>query len=100
VLGEAAEAEQLLAALENLCLIPCKEYDDLKRTIAAYNQVSEFSMSALRHWTKPLARYGAAAGGSASKETKMICGSGPKVQHDDIGTAKDSNARSAQSEMR
>jgi hypothetical protein len=37
VLGEAAEAEQLLAALENLCLIPCKEYDDLKRAIAAYN---------------------------------------------------------------
>ena len=49
MLGEAAEAEQLLAALENLCLIPCKEYDDLKRTIAAYNKVSEFSMSALRH---------------------------------------------------
>jgi len=46
VLGEAAKAEQLQAALENLCLILCKEYDDLKRAIAAYTQVSEFSMSA------------------------------------------------------
>jgi hypothetical protein len=49
VLGEAAKAEQLQAALENLCLILCEEYDDLKRAIAAYTQVSEFSMSALRH---------------------------------------------------
>jgi hypothetical protein len=37
LLGEAAKAEQLLAALKNLCLIPCEEYDDLKRAIAAYN---------------------------------------------------------------
>ena len=36
VLGESAKAEQLLAALEKLCLIPCEEYDDLKRVIAAY----------------------------------------------------------------
>jgi tetratricopeptide (TPR) repeat protein len=38
VLGESAKAEQLLAALENLCLIPCEEYDDLKRAIAAYKR--------------------------------------------------------------
>jgi tetratricopeptide (TPR) repeat protein len=33
--GESAKAEQLLAALENLCLIPCEEYNDLKRAITA-----------------------------------------------------------------
>ena len=36
VLGESARAEQVLAALENLCLIRCEEYDDLKRAVAAY----------------------------------------------------------------
>jgi tetratricopeptide (TPR) repeat protein len=36
VLGELAKAQQLLEALENLCLLPCEEYDDLKRAIAAY----------------------------------------------------------------
>ena len=40
VLGESAKAEQLLAALGNLCLIPCEEYDDLKRAIAAYKRVA------------------------------------------------------------
>jgi tetratricopeptide (TPR) repeat protein len=40
VLGESAKAEQLLAALENLCLIPCEEYDDLKRAIAAYKRLA------------------------------------------------------------
>lgn len=40
VLGEPAKAQQLLAALENLCLIPCNEYDDLKRAIAAYNTLA------------------------------------------------------------
>src|SRR5882762_6570885 len=39
-LGESAKAEQLLAALGNLCLIPCEEYDDLKRAIAAYKRVA------------------------------------------------------------
>jgi tetratricopeptide (TPR) repeat protein len=38
VLGEPAKAEQLLVALGNLCLIPCEEYDDLKRAIAAYKK--------------------------------------------------------------
>jgi len=40
VVGESAKAEQLLAALENLCLIPCEEYDDLKRAIAAYKRLA------------------------------------------------------------
>jgi tetratricopeptide (TPR) repeat protein len=40
VLGESARAEQLLVALGNLCLIPCEEYDDLKRAIAAYKRLA------------------------------------------------------------
>ena len=40
VLGEPAKAEQHLGALENLCLIPCEEYDDLKRAIAAYKKLA------------------------------------------------------------
>jgi tetratricopeptide (TPR) repeat protein len=40
VLGESAKAEQLLAALESLCLIPCEEYDDLKRAIKAYRRLA------------------------------------------------------------
>jgi tetratricopeptide (TPR) repeat protein len=37
VLGEPAKAEQQLTVLEEICLIPCVETDDLKRAIAAYN---------------------------------------------------------------
>ena len=40
VLGESSKAEQLLTALEKLCLIPCEEYDDLKRAIAAYKKLA------------------------------------------------------------
>jgi tetratricopeptide (TPR) repeat protein len=40
VLGEPAKAQQLLVALENLCLLPCEEYDDLKRAIAAYKTLA------------------------------------------------------------
>ncbi len=40
MLGKSAKAEQLLAALENLCLIPCEESDDLKRAIAAYKRLA------------------------------------------------------------
>jgi len=40
VLGEPARAEQFLAALENICLIPCEEYGDLKRAIAAYKKLA------------------------------------------------------------
>jgi len=40
MLGESAKAEQLLVALGNLCLIPCEEYDDLKRAIAVYKRLA------------------------------------------------------------
>jgi tetratricopeptide (TPR) repeat protein len=40
VLGDSVKAEQHLAALENLCLIPCEEYDDLKRAIARYKRLA------------------------------------------------------------
>ncbi len=38
VLGEPAKAEQLLGALEALCLIPCDEYADLERAIDIYKK--------------------------------------------------------------
>jgi tetratricopeptide (TPR) repeat protein len=40
MLGEPAKAEQLLTALEKLCLIPCEEYDDLKRAMTAYKKLA------------------------------------------------------------
>ena len=40
VLGESAKAEQQLAILEEICLIPCVETDDLKRAIAAYQTLA------------------------------------------------------------
>jgi tetratricopeptide (TPR) repeat protein len=40
VLGKPAKAEELLTALEDLCLIPCEESDDLKRAIAAYKRLA------------------------------------------------------------
>jgi tetratricopeptide (TPR) repeat protein len=40
VLGEPAAAEQQLATLQEICLIPCSETDDLKRAIAAYRTVA------------------------------------------------------------
>ncbi len=40
VLGEPAKAEQMLMELENLCLIPCEEYDDLKQAIAVYKRLA------------------------------------------------------------
>jgi len=36
VLGEPIKAEEHLAVLEGICLIPCEEFGDLKRAIAAY----------------------------------------------------------------
>jgi len=35
-LGEPEQAERQLAALEGICLIPCDEFADLKRAIAAH----------------------------------------------------------------
>jgi hypothetical protein len=40
VLGEPSKAEEHLAALQEICLIPCVEYDDLKRAIAVYKKVA------------------------------------------------------------
>jgi len=40
VLGDPAKAEQMLAELENLCLIPCEEYDDLRQAIAVYKKLA------------------------------------------------------------
>ena len=37
--GDLAKAKDQLAALEQICLIPCDEYDDLKLAIAEYNKV-------------------------------------------------------------
>jgi tetratricopeptide (TPR) repeat protein len=39
VQGDLINAEEHLAALERICLIPCEEYDDLKRAIAEYNKI-------------------------------------------------------------
>jgi tetratricopeptide (TPR) repeat protein len=39
VLGEPAKAEQHLAMLEDICLIPCIETDDLKHAIATYKSL-------------------------------------------------------------
>jgi tetratricopeptide (TPR) repeat protein len=36
VKGDLSKAEQHLAALEGICLIPCDEYGDLQRAIAIY----------------------------------------------------------------
>jgi len=40
-LGDLTKAEEHLTALERICLIPCDEYDDLRRAIAKYNKVAE-----------------------------------------------------------
>jgi hypothetical protein len=40
VLGEPAKAERHLAALQTLCLLPCQEYDDLERAVAAYKRLA------------------------------------------------------------
>jgi NAD(P)-dependent dehydrogenase (short-subunit alcohol dehydrogenase family) len=32
--------EEQLVALEDICLIPCEEYGDLKRAIAAYKKLA------------------------------------------------------------
>jgi len=36
LIGNLSQAEEHLAALEQICLIPCEEYDDLKRAITEY----------------------------------------------------------------
>lgn len=39
-LGEPARAELQLATLEEICLIPCAETEDLKRALATYNALA------------------------------------------------------------
>jgi tetratricopeptide (TPR) repeat protein len=39
-LREPAKADEQLATLQGICLIPCAETDDLKRAIAAYNTLA------------------------------------------------------------
>ena len=38
-IGDPVTAEQHLAHLEDICLLGCEEYDDLKRAIAGYKRV-------------------------------------------------------------
>jgi hypothetical protein len=38
--GDLDKAEEQLAALERICLIPCEEYDDFTRAIAQYNKIA------------------------------------------------------------
>ena len=40
VLREPAKAEEHLAALERICLVPCEELGDLERAIAAYRSTA------------------------------------------------------------
>jgi tetratricopeptide (TPR) repeat protein len=41
VQGNLSKAEDQLAALKQICLIPCREYDDLKGALVEYNKVVE-----------------------------------------------------------
>jgi Flp pilus assembly protein TadD len=36
--GDPAKSKEYLGALEQICLIPCDEFDDLQRAIAEYNK--------------------------------------------------------------
>ena len=38
MVNNPAKAEEHLAALQNICLLPCEEYEDLKKTIAEYRK--------------------------------------------------------------
>ena len=38
LVNDLPKAEVHLAALEKICLIPCEEYDDLKKAIAEYRR--------------------------------------------------------------
>ena len=38
MVNDLAKAEEHLGALQQICLIPCEEYDDLKKAIAAYRR--------------------------------------------------------------
>ena len=38
--GNPTKAQEHLAALDRICLIPCLETDDLRQAIAGYNKVA------------------------------------------------------------
>jgi len=38
MVNNPAKAEEHLAALQNICLLPCEEYEDLKKAIAGYRK--------------------------------------------------------------
>jgi len=38
MVDDLARAEEHLSALRGICLIPCEEYGDLEKAIAAYRQ--------------------------------------------------------------
>jgi Flp pilus assembly protein TadD len=38
MVNKLAKAEEHLAALQNICLLPCEEYEDLKKAIAGYRK--------------------------------------------------------------
>lgn len=38
IVNNLAKAEEHLAALQRICLIPCEEYEDLKKAVTAYRQ--------------------------------------------------------------
>jgi Flp pilus assembly protein TadD len=38
IVNNLAKAEEHLAALQRICLIPCEEYEDLKNAVAAHRQ--------------------------------------------------------------
>ncbi len=37
--GDLAKAKEHLAALDRLCVFPCEEYSDLKKAVAAFEQI-------------------------------------------------------------
>jgi hypothetical protein len=40
IVNNLPNAEEHRAALQKICLLPCKEYDDLKKKIAEYRRKS------------------------------------------------------------
>jgi tetratricopeptide (TPR) repeat protein len=38
MVGNVRKAEEHLAALKNICLVPCEEFEDLRKAIAEYRQ--------------------------------------------------------------
>ena len=38
MVNDLTKAEEHLAALETICLVPCEEYEDLRKAITEYRQ--------------------------------------------------------------